>query len=103
MIKKFKQIQMIDEQLVKWIEQLDEVELHNEEEYKRILGVIDALQSQKDKIKGSGRESRVPVIFSDRVIASAIGLVGVLAALNYEREDVITGKAFGIAQNILEG
>ena len=98
MIKKFKQIQMIDEQLVKWIEQLDNVELHNEEEYKRLLGVIDDLQTQKSKIKGERRDS---VFLNDRVIVAGIGLVGIIVALGYEKEDVITGQAFGMAKDIL--
>lgn len=98
MIKKFKQIQMIDEQLVKWIEQLDKVDLHNDEEYRRLLEIIDELQTQKDKLKG---ERRKPIIFNERVISASIGLVGVIVALGYEREDVITGKAFGMAKDIL--
>lgn len=100
MIKKFKQKQMIDEQLVKWIEQLDKVELHNSEEYTRLLEIIDELQTQKIKLEGERKPS---LIFNERVIVAGIGLVGVLVALGYEREDVITGKAFGMAKDILEG
>lgn len=52
-------------------------------------------------IKEFDNNSRFNYLKNERVVTSLLGLVGVVIITNYEREDIITSKAFGIVSKLL--
>lgn len=82
------------EELIKVIGLLEKDEYYTTKMQK--LNDLTKLRTElaESKIKGS----HVPI-----VISGVLGLTSVIAVLKHEKTDVITSKAFGMAQNLFRG
>lgn len=67
------------------------------EEYKRIEEALDTLVEVRNNFKPKGME--LPK--SDTIITGLVSLASIALILKYEKVDIITTKAFGVATKML--
>ena len=73
---------------VELAEQLEGVSL---EDLEKVKAFKDIQTNKKEKIK----------LDPNLIVSSAVGLASILLVLNYERSEIITSKAFGMAQRLI--
>lgn len=73
---------------VELAEQLEGVSL---EDLEKVQAFKDIQKNKKEKIK----------LDPNLIVSSAVGLASILLVLNYERSEIITSKAFGMAQRLI--
>lgn len=73
---------------VELAEQLEGVSL---EDLEKVKTFKDIQKNKKEKIK----------LDPNLIVSSAVGLASILLVLNYERSEIITSKAFGMAQRLI--
>lgn len=88
----------LDKIISELIEDMKDTSLTEEQRYKieeRLETLINYRNSMQDK--------RATDVWLPKVISGVFGLVSVFIILNYEKEDVITSKSFGVATRMMEG
>lgn len=73
---------------VELAEQLEGVSL---EDLEKVMTFKAIQTNKKEKIK----------LDPNLIVSSAVGLASILLVLNYERSEIITSKAFGMAQRLI--
>lgn len=71
-------------------------DVHEQEEIMDELNNCYAMLKQESEI--AEHENK---IHKDTIVQSLTGLASILLVLNYEKKDILTSKAFGIAQKLI--
>ena len=89
-------VEYIDVQISKLLVELSELE--DERDIKRIQGRLDDLiRMRTDLAESRDRETMKPIILS-----GAIQFASILTVLQFEKNDVITSKIFGVATKMFK-
>lgn len=89
-------IKRIDKQISNLLLELEDPEV--EVSYADRIEDIKRLVALRDTLSGNrSRESLLPAI-----VSGSLNLIGILIVLNYEKNDVITSKAFGMVPKVFK-